>query len=111
MAGSSRGPATSCPMSSCLGRWGEGGLDLADRPDRYPEAAAGRFARFTRTYGAELARTPTHELFLCNGSDHEEIHEALPDLIEHVRSVYPETGVEIGSYEEYLGRLRPTLDG
>ncbi len=93
-----------------LGRWVEGGIDLVDQPARYPEGAAGRLARFTRAYAAELARTPTRELFLCNGSDHEEIHEALPDLLEHVRSVYPATGIEIGSYEEYLARLRPTLD-
>ena len=93
-----------------MGRWVEGGIDLVEQPDRYPEGAAGRLTRFTRTYAAELARTPTRELFLCNGGDHEEIHAALPDLLEHVRSIYRDTGVEIGSYEEYLARLRPTLE-
>ncbi|HSK51546.1 MAG TPA: glycoside hydrolase family 38 C-terminal domain-containing protein [Clostridia bacterium] len=94
-----------------LGRWDEGGIDLVDRPDRYPEAAARRLPRFVRTYAAELARTPARELLLCNGSDHEEIHERLPDLLEHVRGAYPDTGIEIGSYEQYVARLRPKLEG
>jgi mannosylglycerate hydrolase len=94
-----------------LGRWAEGGVDLVDHPDRYPDTAADRFRRYVRTYHAELERTPTPELFLCNGSDHEEIHERLPELLEHARAVWPETKIEIGTYERYVDRLRPTLDG
>jgi alpha-mannosidase len=93
-----------------LGRWAEGGIDLKDHPERYPETAADRFRRYVRAYQAELDRTPTRELFLCNGSDHEEIHGRLPDLLEHARAVWPDTGIEIGTYEGYVGRLRPTLD-
>ncbi len=94
-----------------LGRWGDGGIDLFERRDRYPEAAAGRLRRFMRTYAAELDRTPTRELFLCNGSDHEEIHEPLPDLIADMRAAWPDTAIEVGSYEEYWARLAPTLEG
>jgi hypothetical protein len=84
-------------------------VDLKDHPERYPETAADRFRRYVRTYHAELERTPTRELFLCNGSDHEEIHERLPDLLEHARAVWPDTEIEIGTYEGYVDRLRPTL--
>jgi mannosylglycerate hydrolase len=94
-----------------LGRWADGGVDLVDQPERYPETAADRFRRYVRTYRAELERTPTRELFLCNGSDHEEIHARLPDLLEHARGVWPDTEIEIGTYEGYVGRLLPTLGG
>jgi len=93
-----------------LGRYEAGGVDLVDQPDRYPDAAAARFVRFVTTYAAELERTPTRALFLCNGSDHEGIHERLPELLEHARSVHGGMDAEIGSYEEYWDRLRPTLE-
>ncbi|MDQ2965152.1 MAG: hypothetical protein M3R57_04835, partial [Chloroflexota bacterium] len=92
-----------------IGRWGPGGIDLADRPDRFPDTAAAQLVRFVTSYRAELERTPTGELLLCNGADHERIQRGLPDLLEHARVVHPETKVEIGSYEDYWRRLRPTL--
>jgi mannosylglycerate hydrolase len=93
-----------------IGRWAAGGVDLVERPDRHAETAAGRLVRFVTAYGPELERTPTTELLLCNGSDHEPIQPALPDILEHARVVHAETRLEIGSYEDYWRRLRPTLD-
>jgi mannosylglycerate hydrolase len=92
-----------------IGRWASGGVDLADRPDRYPETAAAQLVRFVTAYRPELERTPIFELLLCNGADFERIQRALPDLLEHARAVHPETKVEIGSYEDYWRRLRPAL--
>jgi len=92
-----------------IGRWASGGVDLADRPERIPDTAADQLVRFVTAYRPELERTPTLELLLCNGADHERIQRALPDLLEHARAVHPETKVEIGSYEDYWRRLRPTL--
>ncbi|HEY0443817.1 MAG TPA: glycoside hydrolase family 38 C-terminal domain-containing protein [Candidatus Limnocylindrales bacterium] len=95
--------------ASNLGRWAEGGVDLGEQPDRQRDAAAARFGRFVRAYATELERTPTTELFLCNGSDHEPIQAVLPDLLEHARSLHSDTTIEIGSYDEYWRRLAPTL--
>jgi 2-O-(6-phospho-alpha-D-mannosyl)-D-glycerate hydrolase len=92
-----------------IGRWASGGVDLAERPDRHPDTAAAQLVRFVTAYRAELDRTPTGELLLCNGADHERIQRALPDLLDHARALHPETKVEIGSYEDYWRRLRPTL--
>ncbi|HET7028067.1 MAG TPA: hypothetical protein VFI28_10300 [Candidatus Limnocylindrales bacterium] len=92
-----------------LGRWGPGGVDLADDPDAQPGAAAARLDRFLDAWGPEIERTGTRELLLCNGSDHLPIHRPLPDLVEQARARHPDARVEIGSYDEYWGRLRPTL--
>ena len=97
--------------ASQLGRWAAGGIDLAEQPDRYRQAAAARAERFVTTYASELGRTPTTEILLCNGSDHESIHEPLPDLIDHARLVHRNTVFDIGSYDEYWARLRPSLAG
>ena len=94
-----------------LGRWGPGGVDLGGDADAQPAAAVARFDRFLDAWGPEIERTGTRELLLCNGSDHLPIHRPLPDLVEHARSSHPDTRVEIGSYDEYWARLRPTLDG
>jgi mannosylglycerate hydrolase len=93
-----------------MGRWASGGVDLADRPDRSAGTAAAQLVGFVTAYRAELERTPTFEVLLCNGADHERIQRGLPDLLEAARAAHPETKVEIGSYEDYWRRLRSMLD-
>jgi mannosylglycerate hydrolase len=95
--------------SAELGRWGRGGIDLADDPDAQPDAATDRLGRFLDTWLTEIERTGTRELLLCNGSDHLPIHRPLPDLVEQARDARPDDDVAIGSYDEYWARLRPTL--
>jgi mannosylglycerate hydrolase len=92
--------------SSQIGRWAQGGIDLADDAEAQPDVAAARFDRFLRAWRAEIERTGARELLLCNGSDHEPIHRPLPDFVAHARDLHPEHEIDIGSYDEYWARLR-----
>ncbi len=92
-----------------IGRWASGGIDMAARPDEWPEVTAQRLARHVSVFGPELARTGTREALACNGSDHELVHDRLPELLAAVREAHPDTRVEIGTFEEYVRRLQATL--
>ncbi len=95
--------------ASELGRWGQGGVDLADDPDAQPDTAAARFEQFLEAWRPEIERTGVRELLFCNGSDHQPIQRPLPDLVEHGRRLHPDHEIEIGSYDEYWARLRSAL--
>ena len=95
--------------SAELGRWERGGVDLAADDAVRPAAAVDRLARFLDAWGPEIDRTGSRELLLCNGSDHLPIHRPLPDLVEHARGERAGDAIEIGSYDEYWGRLRDEL--
>jgi mannosylglycerate hydrolase len=92
-----------------LGRWARDGVALHDQPWLWPETAAYRFVRFMERHGAEIERTGSPELFLCNGSDHEGIQTDLPDLLDVARAAHPDAQIRISSYPEYVERLRPWL--
>lgn len=94
-----------------LGRWSGDGRSHHDAPDDAPGVAADRFGRFVRTYGHLLRRSGIPELLLCHGSDHMPIQPDLPRLLDAVRERHPGLDVRIGTYEEYLERIRPHLGG
>lgn len=93
-----------------IGRWASGGIDMAARPDQWPEVTAQRLARHVSVFAPEIARTGSREALACNGSDHETAHGRLPELLAAVRQSHPDTAVEFGTFAEYVGRLRASLD-
>jgi mannosylglycerate hydrolase len=94
-----------------IGRWASGGIDMAARPDLWPEVAAQRLARHVSVFAPEIERTGSREALACNGSDHERAHRRLPELVAAVREAHPDTAVEIGTFAEYVARLRASLPG
>jgi mannosylglycerate hydrolase len=88
-----------------------GSYGNASEPDEQAAVTSARFEQFVRSYAVELERTATPELFLSNGSDHGRIQASLPDLLEGARAGHGATGIEIGSYEDYWRRVKPTLGG
>jgi mannosylglycerate hydrolase len=93
-----------------IGRWASGGIDMAARPDLWPEVAAQRLARHVSVFAPEIAQTGSREALACNGSDHESAHVRLPELLAGVRLAHPDTEIEIGTFADYVDRLRASLD-
>ncbi len=95
--------------ANSIGRWASGGIDMLDRPDQWPEVASQRLARHVTVFAPEIARTGTNEALICNGNDHEPAHRRLPELVAAVSEAHPATEIEIGTFADYVARLRASL--
>jgi mannosylglycerate hydrolase len=92
-----------------IGRWASGGIDMAARPDLWPDVAAQRLARHVSVFGPEIERTGSREVLASNGSDHESAHRRLPELLAAVRQAHPGADVDIGTFADYVERLRASI--
>jgi mannosylglycerate hydrolase len=87
-----------------------GMLDAHDKaiadPARWPEAACERVSAHLARWADVHRRSGLADVLLCNGVDHKRIQRNLPEILDALRSAYPGHEFEVGTYADYVERLR-----